>query len=78
MSNAPFIDPEALEALCLALYKIDHFAEMLSVARQGLDIDPQGAMLRLYAAHALSVRGYNVEARIHSREAARLLPDDAR
>jgi hypothetical protein len=67
---------EALEALCLALYRIDHFSEMLSVARQGLDIDPQRAVLHLYAAHALCVRGYNVEAMIHSREAARLLPDD--
>jgi tetratricopeptide (TPR) repeat protein len=70
-------DVEALKALCLALYKIDRFAEMLSVARQGLRIDPQRAVLHLYAAHALSLRGYNVEAMIHSREAARLSPDDA-
>jgi tetratricopeptide (TPR) repeat protein len=68
---------EALEALCLALYRTDHFSEMLSVARQGLDIDPQRAVLHLYAAHALTVRGHNVEAMIHSRDAARLLPDDA-
>src|ERR1700677_4313353 len=42
-------DVEALKALCLALYKIDRFAEMLSVARQGLRIDPQRAVLPLYA-----------------------------
>jgi hypothetical protein len=69
-------DAEALEALCLALYRIDHFSVMLGVARQGLAIDPQRAMLHLYAAHALSVRGSNVEAMIHSRETARLLPND--
>jgi tetratricopeptide (TPR) repeat protein len=68
---------EALEALCLALYKIDRFADMLNVAREGLDIDPQRAVLHFYAAHALSVCGHNVEALIHSRAAGRLSPDDA-
>jgi tetratricopeptide (TPR) repeat protein len=66
----------ALEALCLALYKIDRFDEMLSVARQGIDIDPQRAIFHFYAAHALSVCGSNVEAMFYSREAARLTPDD--
>lgn len=69
-------NPGALQALCLALYKIDRFADMLSVARQGLDIDPQRVTLHHYAAHALSVRGRVTEALIYSREAVRLAPDD--
>lgn len=69
-------DANALEALCLALYKIDHFAAMLSVARQGLDIDPRRVTLHHYAAHALSVRGRVAEAIVYSREAVRLTPDD--
>lgn len=67
-------DVEALEALCLALYKVDRFADMLSVSRQGLDIDPQRVVLHHYAAHALGVRGYISEAMVHSGEAVRLMP----
>lgn len=66
----------ALEALCLELYRIDRFADLLNVSRQGLDIDPQCGMLHLYAAHALSVRGRVEEAGVHMREAARIMPDD--
>ncbi|MGA7776578.1 MAG: tetratricopeptide repeat-containing glycosyltransferase family protein [Paraburkholderia sp.] len=69
-------DIDALEALCLALYQIDRFADMLTVARQGLNIDPQRGMLQLYAAHALSVCGSVEEAGVHMRDAARLMPDD--
>ena len=60
----------------MALYRVDRFAEMLDVARQGLDIDPQRAKLHHYAAHALSVRGMAAEVMIHSREAVRLTPAD--
>ncbi|CAB3805060.1 hypothetical protein LMG28614_06130 [Paraburkholderia ultramafica] len=67
---------EALAALCLALYRIDRFADMLSVARQALCIDPECVKLHHYAAHALSVRGKVEEAMVHSREAVRLMPDD--
>ncbi|MFP3566793.1 tetratricopeptide repeat protein [Paraburkholderia sp. SIMBA_030] len=67
---------EALEALCLALYRIDRFGDMLSVARQGLKIDPQRVMLHHYAAHSLSVCGRVLEAIVHSREAVRFTPDD--
>ncbi|OAJ59528.1 hypothetical protein A6V36_24760 [Paraburkholderia ginsengiterrae] len=67
---------EALQALCLALYTIDRFADMLGVARQGLNLDPQRVTLHHYAAHALSVRGRVTEAIVHSREAVRLAPDD--
>ncbi|MFP3802446.1 hypothetical protein SB764_40150, partial [Paraburkholderia sp. SIMBA_027] len=65
---------EALEALCLALYRIDRFGDMLSVARQGLKIDPQRVMLHHYAAHSLSVCGRVLEAIVHSREAVRFTP----
>lgn len=67
---------DALQELCLALYKIDHFADMLSVAQQGLALDPQRVTLHHYAAHALSVRGKVADALAHSREAVRLAPDD--
>ncbi|MFM0223830.1 hypothetical protein [Paraburkholderia dipogonis] len=67
---------EALQALCLALYRIDRFTDMLSVARQGLKIDPRRVTLHHYAAHALSVRGKVAEALVYSREAVRLTPDD--
>lgn len=70
------VNADALEALCLALYRIDRFGDMLSVARQGLDIDPHRAVLHHYAAHSLSVRGRILEAMGHSREAVRLTPDD--
>ncbi|WNC88546.1 tetratricopeptide repeat protein [Paraburkholderia sp. FT54] len=67
---------ESLQELCLTLYKMDRFAEMLSVSRQGLDIDPRRVRLHHYAAHALSVRGRVAEAIVHSRKAVRLTPDD--
>jgi tetratricopeptide (TPR) repeat protein len=67
---------ESLEELCLTLYKMDRFAEMLSVARQGIDIAPRRVKLHHYAAHALSVRGRVAEAIVHSREAVRLTPHD--
>jgi len=69
-------NPETLQALCLALYRADRFADMLSVARQGLEIDPRRVTLHHYAAHALSVRGRVAEALAYSREAVRLTPDD--
>ncbi|MFM0078517.1 tetratricopeptide repeat protein [Paraburkholderia sediminicola] len=70
------VNADALEALCLVLYRIDRFGDMLSVACQGLDIDPHRAVLHHYAAHSLSVRGRILEAMGHSREAVRLTPDD--
>jgi tetratricopeptide (TPR) repeat protein len=62
-------DADSLQAMCLALYKVDRFVDMLSVARQGLDIDPQCVMLHHYAAHAVSVCGNVAEALVHCREA---------
>ncbi|WP_251031443.1 hypothetical protein [Paraburkholderia strydomiana] len=67
---------QALQELCLALYKIDHFADMLNVARRGLGLDPQRVTLHHYAAHALSVRGNVADALVHSRQAVELAPDD--
>ncbi|WP_035467547.1 tetratricopeptide repeat protein [Burkholderia sp. WSM2232] len=69
-------DATALEALCLALYRTDRFAEMFSVARQGIALDLQSVCLHRYAAHALSVRGYVKEAMAYSAEAVRLQPAD--
>ncbi|CAD6508323.1 hypothetical protein LMG28727_00140 [Paraburkholderia kirstenboschensis] len=67
---------QALQELCLALYKIDHFADMLNVARRGLALDSQRVTLHHYAAHALSVRGNVTDALVHSRQAVGLAPDD--
>jgi tetratricopeptide (TPR) repeat protein len=67
---------DALQELCLTLYRIDRFADMLSVARQGLNLDPLRVTLHHYAAHALSVRGRVSEAIEHSKAAVRLTPND--
>ncbi|EIF32883.1 hypothetical protein BCh11DRAFT_00624 [Burkholderia sp. Ch1-1] len=69
-------NPEALQALCLALYRVDSFANMLNVARQAIRMDPQRVALHHYAAHALSVRGRVAEALVYSSEAVQLAPDD--
>lgn len=66
----------ALEALSYVLYQHDFFGEALSVARQGLAVDPQRAGLHHYAASALSICGQIDESLAHSIEAARLLPED--
>ncbi|WP_144113128.1 tetratricopeptide repeat protein [Paraburkholderia sp. BCC1886] len=69
-------DIGTLELLCLTLYHHDRFAEMLTVAINGLATHPTNAKLHHYAAHALSVRGKVAEALVHSNEAVRLAPHD--
>jgi hypothetical protein len=63
--------------MALVLYKHDRFSDALSVARQGLAINPTRAPLHHYAAVALSVGGNVMESLPFSREAARLWPDNA-
>jgi tetratricopeptide (TPR) repeat protein len=67
---------EALKSLSYVLNMHDLVSEALSVARQGLAIDPHHPLLHHNAARALSVLGRLAESRPHSMEAARLLPDN--
>lgn len=67
---------EVLERLSFVLVKGDRFGEALSVAKQGLAVNPQRAALHHYAAVALNIRGRTTESLPHSREAARLMPDN--
>jgi hypothetical protein len=69
-------DPNALKALSFVLNVNDRFSDALSVAKQGLSIDPLHPLLHHNAARALGICGKVVESRPHSMEAARLLPDN--
>jgi tetratricopeptide (TPR) repeat protein len=69
-------DAPALKALAVVLNTHDRFNDALSVARQGLAIDPHHPLLHHNAARALSICGKIAESRPHSMEAARLLPDN--
>ncbi|MFP3566700.1 tetratricopeptide repeat protein [Paraburkholderia sp. SIMBA_030] len=70
-------DAAALKSLSFVLNANDRFNEALSVARQGLAIDPHYPLLHHNAARALSIGGRTAESRPHSMEAARLLPDNS-
>ncbi|MFM0245939.1 tetratricopeptide repeat protein [Paraburkholderia sediminicola] len=67
---------DTLNSLAYVLNTRDLFSEALSVARQGLVIDPHHPFLHHNAARALSITGNVAESRPHSTEAARLLPDN--
>ncbi|NPT54037.1 tetratricopeptide repeat protein [Paraburkholderia elongata] len=67
---------DTLNSLAYVLNTHDRFSEALSVARQGLVIDPQHPFLHHNAASALSITGNVADSRPHSIEAARLLPDN--
>lgn len=69
-------DTEALKSLAFVLNTNGRFDDALSVARQGLSIDPHHPLLHHNAARALSIQGKLAESRPHSMEAARLLPDN--
>jgi tetratricopeptide (TPR) repeat protein len=67
---------DALKAIAHVLNRNDRFDEALSVARQGLTIDPDHALLHYNAARALSITGNAAKARPHSEKAAMLMPDN--
>ncbi|MGF6727414.1 tetratricopeptide (TPR) repeat protein [Paraburkholderia sp. GAS41] len=69
-------DAEALKALAFTLNTNDHVNEALSVARQGLAIDPLHPLLHHNAARSLSLCGRPSEALPHSLKAAQCLPDN--
>ncbi|WP_244146970.1 tetratricopeptide repeat protein [Paraburkholderia bryophila] len=68
---------ESLKTLAFVLNSHDRFRDALSVARQGLAVDPQHPLLHHNAARALSMLGRLAESLPHGLEAARLLPDNA-
>jgi len=67
---------EALKDIAHVLNRNDRFEEALSVARQGLRIDPNHPLLHHNAARALSITGNIALSRPHSERASRLLPDN--
>jgi tetratricopeptide (TPR) repeat protein len=67
---------DTLKAIAYVLNRNDRFDEALSVARQGLTIDPDHALLHHNAARALSITGNAAQARPHSEKAAMLMPDN--
>jgi tetratricopeptide (TPR) repeat protein len=71
-------DASALGQLAFALNSVDRFADAISVTAQGLSIDPQNAGLHHNASYAFNMTGEFSQMRLHSIEAAKLLPDDAR
>lgn len=66
----------ALKELAYALNTSHRFEEAVSVARQGLEIDPHSGWLHLNAAYALNLLGDFAATVRHSNEAARLLPEE--
>jgi tetratricopeptide (TPR) repeat protein len=70
-------DAAALKELSYALNCSDRFREAISVAEQGLAIDPNNAWLHHNAAYGFSMLGEFPAFKAHSTEAARLMPDDA-
>lgn len=69
-------DAFALKELAYTLNMNHCFDEAVSVARQGLELNPHGGWLHLNAAYALNMLGDFVGMRRHSVEAARLLPEE--
>ncbi|MFM0502807.1 tetratricopeptide repeat protein [Paraburkholderia caffeinilytica] len=69
-------DAAALTSLAFVLNTHDRFSDALSVARQGLTLDPQHPFLHHNAARALSISGNVIDSRPHSMTAAQRLPDN--
>ncbi|MFM0160647.1 tetratricopeptide repeat protein [Paraburkholderia sediminicola] len=69
-------DATALGQLAFALNSVDRFGDAISVAAQGLSIDPQNAGLHHNASYAFNMLGDFSQMRLHTVEAAKLLPDD--
>jgi tetratricopeptide (TPR) repeat protein len=69
-------DGAALERLAFALNGIHRFRDAISVAEQGIAIDPQNAWLHHNASFSFNMLGEFERMRLHTIEAARLLPDN--
>lgn len=71
-------DAAALEQLAFSLNGLHRFRDAISVAVQGLAINPQNAWLHHNASFAFNMLGEFTPMRLHTVEAATLLPDNAR
>ena len=67
---------ESLKSLAFLLNQNDRFSDAVSVAKQGLALDPLHPLLHHNAARALGMLGNVAESLVYSREAVRLLPDN--
>jgi len=67
----------ALQQLAFALNGAQRFVEAVSVARQGVALDPHDAWLHHNASFALNMLGDFEQMHVHAAEAARLLPGNA-
>ncbi|WP_025598911.1 hypothetical protein [Burkholderia sp. WSM2230] len=70
-------DADALQQLAFALNSAQRFAEAVSVARQGIALDPYHASLHHNASFALNMLGEFEQMHRHATEAARLMPGNA-
>ncbi|CAB3721577.1 tetratricopeptide repeat protein [Paraburkholderia rhynchosiae] len=70
-------DAAALQELAFALNGAERFADAISVARQGIAIDPHNAWLHHNASFAFNMLGDFQQMHVHAAEAARLMPDHA-
>lgn len=71
-------DASALERVAFALNAVHRFRDAISVAGQGIAVDPQNAWLHHNASFACNMLGDFEQMRVHTIEAAKLLPDDPR
>lgn len=71
-------DTDSLGSVAFALNDIHRFNDALSVARQGIQVDPQNAALHHYASYACNMLGEFAHMHMHTVAAASLSPDDAR
>lgn len=71
-------DAAALQQVAFALNSVHRFSDAISVAAQGLAFDPRNAGLHHNASYAFNMLGDFAKMRLHTIEAAKLLPGDAR
>ncbi|WOD18897.1 glycosyltransferase family 9 protein [Paraburkholderia kirstenboschensis] len=69
-------DAAALQQLAFALNGAHRFADAISVARQGIGVEPHNAWLHHNASFALNMLGDVEQMQMHTAEAARLMPAD--
>ncbi|MFM0376280.1 tetratricopeptide repeat protein [Paraburkholderia strydomiana] len=69
-------DAAALQQLAFTLNSAHRFADAVSVARQGISVEPNTAWLHHNASFALNMLGDFEHMQMHTAEAARLMPDN--
>lgn len=71
-------DATSLERVAFALNGVHRFKDAVSVAQQGIGVDPKNAWLHHNASYACNMLGDFAQMRLHTIEAANLLPDHPR